>query len=452
LANGARASQEHSVRQYLARHATAEVRLAEAISARYRAVLVVPAFREAPGLLTQYRTALARAPGRVLTLVVVNAAQSHAQASWPLHRELLEDLRGDSARALGSEHAWLAHHPDTDVLCIDRAHPERCFPDGQGVGLARRIGCDLALALYAAGRVEDPFVYCTDADAGLPADYFGGPALGADVAALVFPFWHVPGGDPPIDAATALYELGLRYYVDGLAQAGSPFAFHTVGSALAVRASAYAAVRGFPKRLAGEDFYVLNKLAKVGTIARVAQAPLRLRSRASLRTVHGTGAAAVRLAAQADISETPFYHPGIFPLLGHWLRALERFAQTRQLALVRAELEAATGESWTALQELLDELGAWPALEQAAAQCHGASALLGRLHTWFDAFRTLKLVHGLRRRGWSSLPFREALAGSACCSVVQARHATIDELRSLLLEREAGRAALLGVGSTHAGT
>ena len=193
---------------------------------------MVPAFSEAPGLLTQYQTALARAPGRVLTVVVVNAAQAQAEASWSLHRELLEDLRGDSARALGSEHAWLARHPDTDVLCIDRAHPERCFPDGQGVGLARRIGCDVALALYAAGRIEDPFLYCTDADAELPAGYFGGPAVGADVAGLVFPFWHEPGGDPAIDAATALYELGLRYYVDGLAQAGSPFAFHTVGSAL----------------------------------------------------------------------------------------------------------------------------------------------------------------------------------------------------------------------------
>lgn len=452
MASGARASEEHSVRQYLTRHATAEVRLAEAIGARYRAVLVVPAFREAPGLLAQYRTALARAPGRVLTLVVVNAARAHAEASWPVHRELLDDLRGASARALGSEHAWLAQHPDTDVLCIDRAHPERCFPDGQGVGLARRIGCDVALALYAAGRVEDPFVYCTDADAELPADYFGGPVLGADVAALVFPFWHEPGGDPPIDAATALYELGLRYYVDGLAQAGSPFAFHTVGSALAIRASAYAAVRGFPKRLAGEDFYVLNKLAKVGTIARVAQAPLRLRSRASLRTVHGTGAAAVRLAAQADASQTPFYHPGIFPLLGHWLRALERFARTRQLAVVRAELAAAAGDGSAALQELLDDLGAWPALERAAAQCHGSAALLGRLHTWFDAFRTLKLVHGLRGRGWPSLPFRDALAASASCSAEQARQATIDELRALLLEREAARAPLLGVAATHAGT
>jgi len=450
LASGV--SAEHSVRQYLARHATAEVGLADAISERYRAVLVVPAFREAPGLLAQYRTALAQAPGRVLTLVVVNAAQAHAQASWPLHRELLQELRGASARQLRSEHAWLARHADTDVLCIDRAHPERCFPDGQGVGLARRIGCDVALALYAAGRIEDPFMYCTDADAELPAGYFGGPALGADVAGLVFPFWHEPGGDPPIDAATALYELGLRYYVDGLAQAGSPFAFHTVGSALGVRATAYAAVRGFPKRLAGEDFYVLNKLAKVGTIARVAQAPIRLRSRASLRTVHGTGAAAVRLAAQADASETPFYHPGIFPLLGLWLGTLARFARTRQLALVRAEFEAAAGESSAALQEVLDELGAWPALEQAAAQCHGAPALLGRLHTWFDAFRTLKLVHGLRQRGWPSLPFRDALAGSACCTPEQARQATIDELRSLLQAREARRPALFGVASTHAGT
>ncbi len=66
--------------------------------------------------------------------------------------------------------------------------------------------------------------------------------------------------------ATQLYELSLRYYVAGMKFARSPYAFHTIGSSMAVSPVHYARVRGFPKREAGEDFYLLNKLAKLGSV------------------------------------------------------------------------------------------------------------------------------------------------------------------------------------------
>jgi hypothetical protein len=436
------------VAQYLARYASAEARLADDFGERYGAVLVVPAFDEEPGLLEQYRSALQSAPERVLVIVVVNATRSRALATWPLHAELLSDLRGTAARRVGQTGAsWLARREYCDVLGIDRASVENCFPDGEGVGLARRIGCDLALALHAAGLTRDPFIYCSDADALLPSGYFGArpPAVADNLAGLVFPFWHDAGGDAAIDAATGLYELGLRYYIEGLASAGSPFAFHTLGSALAVHATAYAAVRGFPRRLAGEDFYLLNKLAKVGVIGRVDGITLRLRSRASLRTAHGTGVAAVKLAAQADPEHSPFYNPNCFVLLAAWLDALSEFAVARALAPVRARLEERAGANALDLLAVLDALDAWSALEQAAASCHGARALAARLHTWFDAFRTLKFVHGLRARGAPSLPFRMALEGSGFCTREQAQGAPLEVLRHWFVDLERRRSALRGV-------
>jgi hypothetical protein len=436
------------VAQYLARYASTEASLAGALDERYGAVLVVPAFDEEPGLVERYRAALESAPERALVIVVVNAARSRALELSAVHAALLSDLRGNDARRIAeAPDCWLARRECCDVLSIDRASPESCFPDGEGVGLARRIGCDLALGLHAAGLVEDPFIYCTDADAALPSGYFGARPPGApeDLAGLVFPFWHETGGETAIDEATALYELGLRYYVAGLASAGSPFAFHTLGSALAVRATAYAAVRGFPRRLAGEDFYLLNKLAKVGLIGRVDRVTLRLRSRASQRTPHGTGAAAVKLAAQLDPGQSPFYNPSCFALLAAWLRALSDFAVTRALVPVRGRLEERAGPNARHLLAVLDELGAWPALEEAAARCHGAGALEMRLHTWFDAFRTLKLVHGLRARCAPSLPFRQALEDSALCTPEQARCASLDGLRSWFADLERHWPSLLGV-------
>lgn len=436
------------VLQYLSRYASPEVAIAGAFGERYRSVLIVPAFREAAGLLSQYRAALGSARGRVLVIVVVNAAAPAAVESWPVHRELLMDLRGESPRQIStSPPAWLGHHELWDVLSIDRAHPDTCFPERQGVGLARRIGCDLALALHAAGRLDMPYFYCTDADAELPAGYFDDPLLDTRAAcsAITFGFWHVPGDDPDIDAATALYELGLRYYVLGLAHAKSPFAFHAFGSAMAVEAGAYAAVRGFPKRLAGEDFYLLDKLAKVAPIRRDHQHTVRLRSRASLRTAHGTGVAAVKLAKELHTGTAPFYNPQIFSLLGAWLRALDDFAEGRDVERARALVLADAGAQARSLDGALLELRAWTSLELAARQTPDDRALRRRLHTWFDGFRTLKLVHGLRSRGLASVPFREALSAPWCDASDVARHASVDELRRRLLAQYASLPATTGL-------
>ena len=76
-----------------------------------------------------------------------------------------------------------------------------------------------------------------------------------------------------IDQATVMYEISLRYYVLGLAAARSSYAYQSIGSTLCVDAPAYLSVRGFPKRAVGEDFYLLDKLAKVGPLRRISAEP-----------------------------------------------------------------------------------------------------------------------------------------------------------------------------------
>jgi hypothetical protein len=444
-AGGDRTRLSAGTAQYLARHAVSEVALADGVVGSYRAVLVVPAFREPPGMLPGYMRAAAGARGRVLVIVVVNAPRSGARESWGMHHELLAHLVGERAELISSSPpAWLGRHEAFDVLAIDRASPEHCFPDKQGVGLARRIGCDLGLALYARGQIERPYLFCTDADAVLPPDYFEVVPEPA-AAAIVFSFWHEPGGDGRIDAATAVYELGLRYYVAGLAHARSPYAFHAIGSAMAVDANAYAAVRGFPKRLSGEDFYLLDKVAKIGPICRADHTCIQLASRASARTVHGTGVAAVKIAAELDGGTTLFYHPQCFSLLSAWLDAVERFALCRDVASVRAALAATCDHAWPLLEDVLDGLGAWDALARAARETRAPTALHARLHTWFDGFRTLKLIHGLRRRGLASIAYREALSAAWCPVAGEATHAPVDELRRAMAEHLAREPRCRGV-------
>ena len=86
-------------------------------------------------------------------------------------------------------------------------------------------------------------------------------------------------GDDNIYAATKRYEQALTYYVEQLQQAGSPYAFHTLGSCIATPLSYYCHARGFPKKSGGEDFYLLNKLAKLGKILTVDSCILQIESR-----------------------------------------------------------------------------------------------------------------------------------------------------------------------------
>ena len=64
-----------------------------------------------------------------------------------------------------------------------------------------------------------------------------------------------------------------------------------------------------------------------------------------------------------------------------------------------------------ALLAALEKMKAIEAMREAIARSGATRATMRRhFHTWFDAFRTLKLVHALRDAGLPSMPWRQALA------------------------------------------
>jgi hypothetical protein len=310
-----------------------------------------------------------------------------------------------------------------DLLVIDRATPGRRFQPSDGVGLARRIGNDVALALYQLGGITCPWLASTDADARLPPGYFRlldelelHAPDGTRRVALTMPFWHVPSGDEAVDRATAIYELSLRYYTLGLAAAGSPYAYESLGSSIVALADGYAEVRGFPRRQAAEDFYLLDKLAKVGSIHRPRLPPLELRSRSSDRVPFGTGARVREIVTAGGGLST--YHPKVFELLGLALGALRHAVLTRSgdepLGALRNRLDPGT---LGAVSTALDELGALEALRETLGASADARVRLRRLLTWFDALRTLRFIHLVEApAGLSRLPVARALEEAPFCA------------------------------------
>jgi hypothetical protein len=411
------------VKKYLEHYAEPGTAAATDIPAAgaWQQVVVIPVCNEDTAIL---RT-LPPAPGRSLMVLVVNQTEvapgqvTVANQDFAAEVQARFELLWQSDPASGLS---LFKDPTSprDVLLVDRFSKGLQFSSKGGVGHARKTGADLAVNLYHRQQVLSPWIHCSDADVVLPPRYFTcttalGNTAQVDTAALIYPFRHGTNGDPEgnqVAQVTQMYEYSLHYYVAGLRFAGSPYAFHTIGSTMAVNANHYAKVRGFPRRQAGEDFYLLNKLAKVGSIRQLISGtecePVEIAARLSDRVPFGTGAAVGKMVELQDPArDFLLYHPGVFELLRIWLDSLPDFWQARSCD-VSGMLSP---YDQPALIDGLRAVGAEKALQHAIKQSSDETQFSKQMHTWFDAFRTLKLIHYLRDHLLPSVAYEE-LKGS----------------------------------------
>ena len=433
--------------QYLARHAEPEAGPAAMLDGSWGHALIVPAYGERDSFFPLIGSVPLGPRGDVLIVAVLNARADSPRAVHEANTAVRDRIAKELPDFLTlSESPPIRAHrlPAGTLLVIDRAVEGHFLPDGQGVGLARKIGNDAVLAISAAGRIASPWLHNTDADVLLPRDYFDQiePIDPAGVGCAVYFYDHRFEEDPNLAEAARLYEISLRYYVLGLAWAGSPYAYQSMGSCLAIPRDAYAAVRGFPRKNAAEDFYVLDKLAKVGTIARLGGAPLILEGRPSDRVPFGTGRALRDLIGKkrGGLDGFRLEHPLVFAHLAEWLRILGDVARTGG-GMEDAFARIPRGNPFfraDVLETALRGLDAFAAVREAAAATRDPDALLRRLHTWFDAFRTLKLVHALRDNGFPSTGWRQALSEAPFTNLSGFAEDDTDTLRLALAAEERG--------------
>ena len=284
-----------------------------------------------------------------------------------------------------------------DILIIDH---EKIFKPytPSNVGLARKIGCDLALAWHSAGTIDSDWLSSTDADAILPLDYFDRiEKTDPSSKAICWPFSHMPSNDSSLDAACKMYVSHLHHYTLGLTYAKSPFNYHSLGSCISVRARAYAEVRGFPKRDAGEDFYMLNKLRKVGEIKRLTGQCISIATRESDRVPFGTGPA---ISMIVDSKVTPpeykLYNPQCFAALKAVINSIPNlWGNTAEPLRDILEKQNLSADLAIAAEESLIKLGITKAIDHCLEHASSKTTFLKHFLIWFDAFRTLKFIHHL---------------------------------------------------------
>ncbi len=419
------------MKKYLDRYAEPETAALAGLpeQAAWRNVMVIPACNEAPAFLRQPPPC----GGRSLMILVINESKAATGVVSRQNKALASAVfeRFELAWSSDVVHASFALQlyrdplAQRDVLLVDRFSEGFQLPEKGGVGHARKTGVDIACALVAAGRVESPWIHCTDADVRLPETYFTASQSvsdrAKDHAVLIYPFYHTEdtatAKSAEVVLATQLYELSLRYYVAGMKSAGSPYAFHTIGSTMAVSARHYAMVRGFPKREAGEDFYLLNKLAKVGKVLELSPGPgcrpIEIEARRSDRVPFGTGAAVNKMTGLADLlADYQFYDPLVFELLACWLNSIKLIWHSpgKDIATSVFPETAENGvpdKRQQCLLRGLEEIGVSRALQHAFGQSKSLQQFERHMVTWFDAFKTLKLVHKLRDCCAGSIRYEE---------------------------------------------
>jgi glycosyltransferase involved in cell wall biosynthesis len=289
---------------------------------------------------------------------------------------------------------------------IDASSPGHELPRKGGVGHARKIGMDRALTLLDPHHHEKKRIICLDADTLVEPNYlsalrnhferFSPP--GAVVA-----FSHRIPEDRRLAAGICCYEIFLRYYVLGLGWAGSPYAFHNIGSTMACTAAAYTAVRGMPCRQAGEDFYFLNKLAKLAPLGCICDTTVYPSPRPSGRVPFGTGRRMLRFLEGAH-DEYLIYDPRVFSVLKAWL---EEFA--REPGSSGNDLLARASSILPQLQSFLDRYEFAAVWERIRGANRRHEYLTKQFHGWFDGFKTLKLIHELSAGAFPPIHMFKAL-------------------------------------------
>jgi len=359
-------------------------------------VVVIPCYDE-PDLAGTLECLLGcqRPKGAVEVLLVWNASENDSEA-----------LRRRTRMMMERDDEWRVRHDDPRFRFQTLNYP--CLPARHaGVGLARKIGMDAAVARFAAVGNPRGVIASLDADCTCDDNYL--IALEShfqrypDDHACTIYFEHALSGplDKEIYQAITRYELFLRYYRHGLQFARFPFAHYCVGSCLAIRCDFYARQGGMNRRKAGEDFYFLNKLLAVGGVSENTATRVMPGVRLSTRTPFGTGRALNDRIANPH-QEWQTYDPRVFRDLAALVAGIESY-----YGMAPGEWQMPGALSHT-MGEFLDANGIIEKHAEIRANCANLESFRKRFFRWFDGFLALKFIHHASEHAYPRRPLEQA--------------------------------------------
>ncbi len=373
----------------------------------------IPCYDESPEFLVRLCKLSETIDKHILAIVVVNHPDNKKIPDSNIHT--LDWIEAFGKKNWQNHYISLRQVRNFHLLSVDRSRDGPSLPHKQGVGLARKIGADIAACLLHENKICSEWAYSTDADTHIPSNYFSDElnALSEKNSAVIFAYKHMQqSADRSVHEATILYEQALNYYVAGLRWAGSPYAYPTIGSTFVINLNHYCQARGFPRRAGGEDFYLLNKLAKLAPVFQNSKVTVSIESRLSNRAPFGTGPAVKKII---ELSQTGkdycYYSSNCFACLKEWLDFIPQIFShiseipplSEQEILHRTDLRGST-------QDALNYLNIESLFSHLRKQAINPSDCNKRTHEWFDAFKTLKFIRFLQEHYFPAEPLPHLLS------------------------------------------
>ncbi len=282
-------------------------------------------------------------------------------------------------------------------------------PKEAGVGTARKIGMDQALRDFCR-KAYNGLIICLDGDCLVDKSNLKvwESAEQEGIFTGIAPYKHQRDCGADLNRGIAYYELYLRMYKTALEWIGFPYAYDTIGSCMAVRASIYAKVGGMNRRKAGEDFYFLHKCFPLGRVKELKNGMVYPSCRISDRVPFGTG------KAQAD-----------------WIDR-EKYLRTysfQSWAIIKSFLDSIkayyygdfTGIPRT-LQAFLKSQCFYDKVKEIHERSNDYQTFDKHFYAWCDGFTIMKMLHFLRDHHCNE----EALVKTAA-SIFHARTGTAIE-------------------------
>ena len=362
----------------------------------FQYIIVVPAIAERdalPKLIKSLEKNDKLELHNTLLLIVVNNSLSSS-----------DEVKNDNQKTL----AYLKKIKSrVNISFVDAASSGKEMDDKNGgVGLARKIGMDLALTKFDYLSINKNIMICTDADCIVDSDYISEISQEFNrnnFEAAVVNFAHDISGRDEETKAIICYEIFLRYYVLGLSFAKSDYAFHTIGSTMLCTPDAYVKVEGMNKRKAAEDFYFLEKLAKIYPIGEIKSTFVHPSKRGSWRVPFGTGRSVDRYLSNSR-DEYLLYDPKSFVILKTWLEVFFDNLVPNPSSLIKISNNISP-----ALSDFLSKQDFGNFINKVLLKNNNPNEIEKQKHFWFDAFRTLKLIHYLRDATYPNINMFDAL-------------------------------------------
>jgi hypothetical protein len=359
-------------------------------------VVVIPCYDEPDLPRTLESLHRCRRPrGAVEVLLVWNAGEHDGEQLRRRNQTMMEQI-----------HGWRVSH-DEPRFRFQTLNFPRLPARHAGVGLARKIGMDAAVARFAAVGNPHGIIASLDADCICDNNYL--IALEShfesqpDTGACTIYFEHALEGPLQNDLYQAItrYELFLRYYRHGLRYARFPFAHYAIGSCLAIRCDFYARQGGMNRRKAGEDFYFLNKLLAVGGVSENTATRVMPGVRLSTRTPFGTGRALNDHLGKPP-ADWETYDPRVFRDLAALIAGIDTYYE-----IAPGEWQVQTTLSHS-MREFLTANGIIEKHAEIRANCADRASFRKRFFQWFDGFRALKFIHHASEHAYGRQPLEQA--------------------------------------------